>query len=52
MWTLVRIKLDRTTTVHLQAEPVVSAYALDGPQLAVRNSEVVGRRSELNLTLI
>src|SRR5208282_458486 len=45
---LVRVELDRTTTVHLQAQVPVFVDALDGPQLAVRNSEVVGRRGELN----
>src|SRR5208282_4475488 len=45
---LVRIEFNHTPTVDLQAQPPVSVDALDGPQLAVRNSEVVGRRSELN----
>jgi len=42
------IKHDCATAVHLQAQPPDFVDALDGPQLAVRDSEVVGRRSELN----
>jgi len=38
MRTLVRIKADRATAVHLQAQPPVSVDVLDCPQLAVRNS--------------
>src|SRR5260370_30250729 len=45
---LVRIKLDRTTTVHLQAQPPVSVDALDGPQLSVGNFWLVGGRGELD----
>src|SRR5208282_2661699 len=45
---LVRIEFNHTPTVDLQAQPPVSVDALDGPQLAVRNSEGVGRCSELN----
>src|SRR5271165_896199 len=45
---LVRIEFNHTPTVDLQAHPPVFLDALDCPQLAVRNSEVVGRRSELN----
>src|SRR5450631_1205482 len=43
-----RVDFNGAATVHLQAQPPVPVDALDGPQLAVRNSEVVGRRSELN----
>ena len=43
-----RIEFNGAATVHPEAQPPVSVDALDGPQLAVRNSEVVGRRSELN----
>jgi len=45
---LVRIEFNHTPTVDLQPQPPVSVDALDGPQLAVSNSEVVGRRCELN----
>ena len=43
------IELNHTTTVDLKAQAGQSPVdAFDGPQLAVRNSEVVGRRGELN----
>ena len=42
MW----IEFDRAPTVHLQAQPPVFVNALDGGQLAVRNFELVGRRSK------
>src|SRR5208283_2899180 len=45
---LVRIELNHTPTVDLQAQPPVSVDALDGSQLAVCNSEVVGRCGELD----
>src|SRR5208337_5608385 len=48
MGMLERIELDRAATVHLQAQPPVFVNAVDGPQLAVRNFEFVGRRGELN----
>jgi hypothetical protein len=45
--TLARIEFDPTPTVHLQTQPTISVDALDGPPLAVRDSEVVGRYAEL-----
>src|SRR5580698_4483302 len=45
---LVRIEFNHTPTVDLQAQPPVFLDPLDGPQLAVRNFQLVGRRSELN----
>ena len=43
-----RIEFNRAATVHPQAQPPVFVDALDGPQLAVRNFELVGRRGELD----
>ena len=45
---LARIEFYRSATVDFQAQPPVFLDPLDGPQLAVRNFEFVGRRSELN----
>jgi hypothetical protein len=45
---LARVRFDGAVILHLQAQPLVSVDALDHPQLAVRNSEVVGRRGELD----
>ena len=42
-----RIEFDHTATVHFQAQLPVFVDVLDGPQLAVRNFQFVGRRGEL-----
>src|ERR1019366_4080232 len=43
MQMLAGVEFDRAATVHLQAQPPVPSDALDGPQLAVRNFQFVGR---------
>ena len=45
---LARIEFDRAATVHFQVQPPVFVDVLDGPQLAVRNFQFVGRRGELD----
>ncbi len=43
-----RVEFNGAATVHPQAQTPVFVDAFDGAQLAVRNSEVVGRRGELD----
>jgi hypothetical protein len=43
-----RVEFNSAATVHLQTQAPDFVDAFDGDQLAVRNSEVVGRRGELD----
>jgi len=48
MQMLAQVEVDRAVTAHLRAQLPVFLDALDGPQLAVRNFQFVGRRGELD----